>query len=291
LGRLLNGLKLDLPTLRFDPTGRAAGSWFNLEIEAPVLGRARWRCRFTRYEGDRDTEPRAATAHAVSFATSADDEAGARFILIDVHLSTLKAEDTPPQGSPEPGAVWAKRRVPTLEAAWLRYLQLSVLRDFILEVYGELQLPVLVAGDFNAQPDAPEMRAFLEEARLRPVFGLSECWRCGRPYQPMPEDAPRRFLTRAPQPEFLAATPEEFAAWSTEPAQPILTRACCRACGAPCFTHKRNFSLLDNLLFTDPDQAASLRFRLRPDLSRRGICLHTAFSDHAPIWCKFACSK
>lgn len=72
---------------------------------------------------------------------------------------------------------------------------------------------------------------------------------------------------------------------------PISAYECCSKCQAPFFTHKRNFGLIDNILYTDSGKATNLKWRLRPatdpDQVTRGIRLDTYFSDHLPVWCKF----
>jgi len=98
------------------------------------------RIRSTDYKGDRDTEPRAAQV--------ARTRSGVH--VVHVHLGTLRAEDA------------SGRRVPTPEAVFLRWCQLSIL----VPVVKALPPPVVVLGDFNATPDSHEIPWFLDATGL-----------------------------------------------------------------------------------------------------------------------------
>jgi hypothetical protein len=81
------------------------------------------------------------------------------------------------------------------------------------------------------------------------------------------------------------------AAGGTNPVPISATEHCLgEECGAPLFTHKAHFQLIDNILATDPAAAASLglRFALEARGRPRAIVEGTSFSDHLPIWGSFS---
>jgi len=78
--------------------------------------------------------------------------------------------------------------------------ELDALAPFIDDVYRNLKLPVIVSGDFNANPDAPELNWFADQTRTAMVFNSPTgcCWNCGRPVRtaapttmPHPTPSPR----------------------------------------------------------------------------------------------------
>lgn len=275
------GRKLDLPVRGSLAHGGAADS---PAVEDRAQG--------AYYQGNRDTEPRVATAHGVCVTA----EQISQFVFINVHLTTLEAERADSlRLAPGDRAERSARR-PHPEAARLRAVQLGVIRDFILEVaYAELKLPVIVAGDFNAGVEAPEVISFMADTFLTPVFGPDpgQCWQCAAQ---QPRGAtPLAYFTHPKSKEILAKTPREVALLTgmpDAPACPLSAVECCAKCQAPFFTHKRNFGLLDNILFTDAAKLAKLKWKLAPALDpqrpTRGIRLDSYFSDHLPVWCQFA---
>ena len=272
-------------------------------LDSPRAGRHRGRvinlATETFYRGTRDTEPRVATAHGVRLGTLP----GAQFVFLNVHLATLKEEDVGNDRLVRTDGEERSIRRPSTQGRRARSRQLRVIADFIHEVaYGSLRLPVIVAGDFNATADAPEVRAFMKAASLSSVFGSSpaQCWACG---QPRPRRAaPSRYFTAKGHKEILARTPAEVAPLlgSGRDASEcrISAAECCSRCQAPFFSHKRNFELIDNILYTSSDSPripgartrAALKWRLglesRP--GAMGIRLDTSFSDHLPLWARFA---
>jgi hypothetical protein len=249
----------------------------------------------TFYRGTRDTEPRVATAHGVRVSALP----GAQFIFVNVHLATLKEEDVRTEkllpGDGEPRSI--RRATPGGSRA--RERQLGVIADFIREVaYEGLRLPVVVAGDFNAAVDAPEVRAFMDGASLTSVFDSNpdHCWACRvrAPRTPVPSS----FFTYPGRKEILARTSAEVTRLLGADADTecrMSAAECCRNCQAPFFSHKRNFQLIDNILYTSLDSprasrdehTATLKWRLRHD-STMGIRLDTHFSDHLPLWSTFS---
>lgn len=285
-------LKLDLPlqefALEFNPSPQPLEGSFQAAY----------------YRGTRDTEPRAATAHGVSL--SQNEQPGAQFIFLNVHLATLKAEDTGTLRLAKTDTVDRTVRRSVLQATALRHLQLRVLRDFILQfAYRRLKLPVIVAGDFNAGLEEPEVKSFLSQAFLKPVFDPSphQCWKCGCP-APRGQ-TPSTYFTTPDDKTILTKTAEEAAALIGAPKEKtglISATECCSSCRAPFFSHKRNFGLIDNIFHTDSDRAGDLISPLQWQLSpstdggqaapnrwpvTKDIRLDTYFSDHLPIWCKF----
>jgi len=244
------------------------------------------------YQGNRDTEPRVATAHGVCVTATQISQ----FVFINVHLATLEAEraDSLKFAHSDQAERSARRTHP--EAARLRAIQLAVIRDFILEIaYTALKLPVIVAGDFNAGAQSQELTSFMADTFLTPVFhpDPGQCWQCGA-HQPRGTD-PLAYFTHPRSKEILAKTPREVAVLTgmrDAADHPLSADECCAKCRAPFFTHKRNFGLLDNLLFTDSAKLANLKWKLAPALDpqrpTRGIRLDSYFSDHLPVWCRFA---
>jgi len=282
------GLKLDLPL-------RACVKEYNWRN-----GVVRDRFKATYYRGNRDTEPRVATVHGVRAGVTA----GAHFVFVNVHLATLRAEDAGTRKLLPTDAEERTIRRATSQGSRLRRLQLGVIRDFLLEVvYGALRLPAIVAGDFNASLDAAEVKAFMDDTFLRGVFDATpdRCWKCG---SPSPCDStPRAYYTFHKRKEILVKTRGEVSALlghehPQADASPISVTERCSACEAPFFSHKRNFGLIDNILYTDSDSPglrrlgpnASLRWQVAIDSrpNTRGIRLDTYFSDHLPLWCKFS---
>ena len=68
----------------------------------------------------------------------------------------------------------------------------------------------------------------------------------------------------------------------------------CSNCARPLFTHKRNFQLVDNILYSDPEASGRPRLNARIDFDdpalNAGIGDDTYFSDHFPIWSRFRLS-
>lgn len=285
-GAAFAGVVLDLPVVQFRRGAAASApgagkSWANWITHTSQVGDAppyELIFRHTRYLGDRDTEPRAATAHRVRL-DKPKGEAG-EFIFINLHLTTLRE----PAGDKSRGM--RARRTASPEAEFLRHLQLSEVCDFIWRVYTDEALPVIVAGDFNTAPDRPDLKQFMANARLRPVFTRDRCWGCGG----APLAAPKQVYSNESHSTVLTEDAETFARITGETAQPVQATEYCSRCSRPLFTHKRNFQLVDNILYTDgAPPGASLKARIAFDdpEANAGIGTDTHFSDHFPIWSRF----
>ena len=122
--------------------------------------------RATLYSsGNRDTQPRNLMAASLNYR-------GIPFYLINTHLGLLIGED---------------RRDPSYErsrtASQIRQAQVSEILSVIEELkqadrYNErLERPIVLVGDFNAQPDSPEMEMLQRHFRLlKPENKRSELW-------------------------------------------------------------------------------------------------------------------
>lgn len=289
------GVVLNLPVVKFrkhvavEAEGEQAARPQNWISHTAAFGGAEpfpVEFRNTRYFGSRDTEPRIATAHRIRLGES---DPLAEFIFINVHLTTLREEDTAtvdPQGSDE--GLRKTQRVPSREAEFLRHLQLSEICDFIWHVYTDasLQLPVIVAGDFNTTSDRPDLKGFMEAAFLKPVFMSDKCWSCGG----APLSQGRYFYSNERHKTVLTETPQMFEQITGDKAKSILTTECCSVCGKLLFTHKRNLKLIDNILYTNgrpPGTALKSTLELEESDGSVGIGADTYFSDHFPIWASF----
>jgi len=285
------GLALDLPIVRFADGEDDRDGWLGERV--PWAGDSRvvsFRPSF--YQGNRDTDPRAATAHHVIATDGAED---VELVVINVHLGTLRNENRGEARASADDGVTRIVRERTPEAALLRRMHTRVLGSFIARVYRELALPVVIAGDFNAAPDAWELACLLEEAMLVPTFETTSCWRCGRPVsRPQP---PKRYWTDPENRSLLSEAPDEVSRLTGRDPVPISATEHCgnEGCEAPLFTHKTNFRLIDNVLYTNPAMAGSLGLRFVLALAdppndegrTRGLLLRTSYSDHLPIFATF----
>lgn len=277
------GAVIDLPVVKFrKPSDRAEGApdedWFRHKTS---FGGRDYEVEFrhSRYLGDRDTEPRLATAHRVRLQTP--HAYAPEFVFINLHLTTLRER---------PGAAGADQsralRSRSPDAEFLRHLQLNEVNDFIWRIYREDKLPVVVAGDFNTAPDRPDLADFMERACLQPVFRSDRCWACGS----APLSAAKPVYGSEGHQTVLTTEPSSFERITGEAPTEIAATEYCSKCARPLFTHKRNFQLVDNILYTSGEPpGAPLRARVAFDVPEQnaGVGADTYFSDHFPIWAMF----
>jgi endonuclease/exonuclease/phosphatase family metal-dependent hydrolase len=281
---LFRGMVLNLPVVVFRDKAEVlphSDRWIHHVVELDS-DRIAVQFRHTRYLGSRDTEPRTATAHRVLLEGPNKLE----FVFINVHLTTLREEDRPDASGLSTPRLARTTRVPTGDAQFLRHLQLSEICDFILYVYSSFQLPVVVAGDFNTTANAPELKRFMKAAFLKPVFRSEECWACHqRPGQQMKDYySHERYKTVLTEDEL------SFRKITGEEPNIISVPENCSNCNSPLFTHKRNFGLIDNILFTESlptGMALKATLRLDDTGDGAGIGTKTYFSDHFPVWAAF----
>jgi len=208
------------------------------------------------------------------------------FVFINLHLTTLRAASS--QAAGRSGLARA-RRSNSGDAEFLRHLQLSEVCDFIWRVYEDetLRLPVVVAGDFNTAPERPDLTQFLANACLKPVFRHDACWACGG----APISEAKTVYSNANNTTVLTEDAETFERITGEKPDALLAKEYCSNCGRPLFTHKRNFKLVDNILYTDCTApglpALRTRIAFTGPSEDAGIGSDTYFSDHFPVWSRF----
>lgn len=239
----------DLPTVEFPPAESSARGDDWLTVGSISF-------RPTVYKGGRDSDPRAAQVCLLSSGGAP------ACILVNVHLNTLVRENGGELTS-EP-----QRRVPNAEATFLRSLQLKVIARSVRELRAAYGLPIIVAGDFNAEPDSPELSEFASDVGSSPLLRADICWKCGT-QQIKRTEIP--FYTNGSSKLAVSMTP------SGDAVPAFATDAVCSndACLEPRFTHKTNLGLIDNV-FVVPGEATVTAGIPRVDLS-------WGYSDHAAI--------
>jgi hypothetical protein len=255
---------LDLPTFEFpDPSGppAAGGDWLSVVSNLDGVDRT-ISFRPTFYQGSRDTDPRVAQACLLGWADGSGPAAPV-CVVVNVHLSTLRREK-----APDPGV----GRVYSAEATFLRDRQLGVIAQFVRTVETTLHLPVLIVGDFNAEPASSELRAFGEAAGVAPLLTHDMCWKCGTVQEKRPKVGVYETDHKG-----LALTLEPPT--SREPR--YMTDAVCSndSCREPRFTHKGILQLVDNVFVTG--YRSSAPWTLTPGPPR--VDLGWGYSDHAAV--------
>jgi Endonuclease/Exonuclease/phosphatase family len=251
---------IDLPALEFPEPGEAASApdWLHATIEFDGVD-SEVAFRPTFYQGSRDSDPRAAQACLLAWLGPDGAAPSPACILVNVHLSTLRRENV--NG--------VQGRVPCPEATFQRDLQLRLLARFVRSVQATHDLPVIIAGDFNAEPDSPELRTFAEESDSVPLLRAEVCWNCGA-RQDIRAEAP--FYRLGERGFALTLTPQ--------PTKPVFGPVCHNeSCREPRFTHKHNLQLIDNVFVTRA--RAGTPGKLAPGKPR--VELGWAYSDHAAI--------
>lgn len=261
---------LDLPLVTFDAAQDAESSFsstilhaeWRRENDPPV----RIQFRHNYYHGNRDSDPRVAQACLVGATSGGSGEREDLYVLVNVHLSTIR-EERASAGSEKPN------RKTSNKAQFLRHLQLAVIAEFVRDVRRSLNLPVVVAGDLNAEPDSPEVREFCRSAGMEPVLGGYACWRCGVVQIERPPVA------------FYRSRDGGFGL-TMEPNKPdetpvLVTDAVCSndECLEPRFTHKVTGLLVDNVLISRPSPQD--RTRIEPGVPT--LALSPGYTDHAVL--------
>lgn len=258
---------LDLPNFIFrGPRQESPDDGWWLESSIVINGKAESvQYRPAYYQGNRNSDPRVAQACLLGwFGGAGGGSYVPACVLVNIHLSTLTSE------LPESG----RGRVSNSDASFLRRTQLDLIARYVKQVRAETGgLPVLIAGDFNAEPMWPEMVAFAGQLGAESLLGTAECWRCGTARQQRPKVP---FYSRSGSGwDLTLERPNDVA----EPR--LITDAVCGndECLEPLFTHKGHGQLLDNV-FILPALRDS-RWGVRVGVPR--VDISWAYSDHAAI--------
>jgi hypothetical protein len=217
------------------------------------------------YHGNRNSDPRVAQACLLGWR---DGPVNGAFnpvcVLVNVHLSTLTSELR------EGG----RGRMPNSDATFLRSMQLDLIARYVKEVQAETDgLPVIIAGDFNAEPDWPEMVSFADQVASTGLLSSAVCWKCGT------------LQRERPLVEFYSRSGVGWDLTTESPAHPtaprLSTRAVCsnEECLEPRFTHKGHGQLLDNV-FIVPGRNDS---PWGVEIGVPHVDVRWGYSDHAAI--------
>lgn len=250
---------IDLPAFEFPELEGDLGTdpWLESSVRLGDSQRKVW-FRPTYYRGSRDTDPRVAQA-CVLGCVGADGAPEPVCILINVHLSTLKRESV----------AGVSGRVPSVEAAFQRIVQLQVISRFVQSVQLSSGLPVIVAGDFNAEPDSEELVSFARNTHSQPLLGADVCWKCGA-----------RQGARTELPWYRTSNTGFGLSREAVTLEPIYGPVCSNdACREPRFTHKQNRQLIDNVFVINPPNGSS--WRARAGVPR--VDPSWSYSDHSAI--------
>jgi hypothetical protein len=256
---------LDLPNFIFRGSETDSfddGSW--LESSIVINGKSESvHFRPTYYQGNRNSDPRVAQACLLGWL--AGDGGGSyrpACVLVNVHLSTLISE------------LQGDKRVSNSDSSFLRSMQLDLIARYVKQVQeANKGLPVVIAGDFNAEPMSPEITAFASQLGAEGLVPFDRCWKCGTLRQQRPEV---EFYSRSGTGwDLTLERPNDDAV------PKLVTDAVCSngECLAPLFTHKRYGQLLDNV-FIKPALRNS-RWAVRVGVPR--VDITWGYSDHAAI--------
>lgn len=262
---------VDLPNFGFPATeaGDSGLGWLEAQVGGAGGTIETVKFRSTFYRGNRDSDPRVAQACLLAWSDAGSqgrDEPAC--VIVNVHLSTLSTE--------REAGVRGRKRSP--EASFLRSAQLDVIARYVNEVRRVHRLPVIIAGDFNAEPGSPEMKLFAREIGSPPLLTADRCWKCGSLQKERPEVT---FYAEHGLDYTLEEAPNRK--------QVARTRAVCsnEMCLEPRFTHKGNLLLLDNV-FALPAVEHST-WNIVPGRPR--VDVRWGYSDHAAIIVPFGVSK
>lgn len=258
---------LDLPSFIFRDTDEDNSddySWLQASVE--INGRLdNVSYRPTYYHGNRNSDPRVAQACLLGWRR--DDGDGSydpACVLVNVHLSTLTTE------LKEGG----RGRILNSEAIFLRKMQLDLIAQYVRAVRQETSgLPVVIAGDFNAEPMSPEMIAFADQLGSGGLLRDDMCWKCGTPQEKRPKVT---FYSRGGLGwDFTMERPK----YAAEPK--LSTHAVCSndACLQPRFTHKGHVQILDNVFVLSALQDSSWDVKVGVP----NVDVGWGYSDHAAI--------
>jgi len=264
---------LDLPNLSFrstDPTESSdLDEWFEASLEVNGVSESiHYRPAF--YRGNRDSDPRVAQACLLAWSDKSDPNSySPACVIVNIHLSTLTTElrkDRTIHG-----------RLTSAEAIFLRGAQLDLIARYVREVQ-ELAdgIPIVIAGDFNAEPDSPEMISFANKTGSPALLSPGICWKCGTLQKERPEVS---FYAQSENGWDLTMNPQSPDGnpfkWKLD------TRAVCSndECMEVRFTHKWHQQLFDNVFVLparseSPWEVASGTPRVDPGWD---------YSDHAAI--------
>jgi hypothetical protein len=237
------------------------GEYLLNDVRTPVVFRPAY------YRGYRDTDPRAAQACLLGWPQREGDhqtQERPACVLINLHLSTLTSELLSER----------RGRASDANATFLRSMQLRAIARFARQMQDETEgLPVVIAGDFNSEPDSPEIREFSDEINSAPELTAGKCWKCGTRQVERPEVC---FYSQTPGRWDYSLLP----CVAGQPPNLCTTAVCCNdQCLEPRFTHKWHGLLLDNV-FVLPALSGS---EWDIAVGKPEVDVSRPYSDHAAV--------